>query len=61
MTPQDLFEETKTTLDLDIQKAQKIQNELQLKQQELNEITTKIIGNQKLLEGLKKLENVSEE
>jgi len=59
MTPQALFEETKTTLDLDIQKAQKIQNDIQSKQQELNEITAKIIGNQRLLEGLKSLEDVS--
>tara|TARA_R100000353_G_scaffold48803_1_gene38734 strand:+ start:2437 stop:2619 length:183 start_codon:yes stop_codon:yes gene_type:complete len=60
MTPQELYEETKSILDVDIQKAQQIQNIIQTNQQELNQLTTKIIGNQKLLEGLKKIDGVNE-
>jgi len=61
MTPQELYEETKSILDSDIQQAQQIQTNIQAKQQQLNQLTTKIIGNQKLLEGLKKVDGVSEE
>ena len=61
MTPQELYEETKSILDSDIQQAQQIQSDIQAKQQQLNQLTTKIIGNQKLVEGLKKVEGVSEE
>ena len=61
MTPQELYEETKSILDSDIQQAQQIQNEIQAKQQQLNQLTTKIIGNQKLVEGLKKVDGVSEQ
>ena len=61
MTPQELYEETKSILDSDIQQAQQIQNDIQAKQQQLNQLTTKIIGNRKLVEGLKKVDGVSEE
>jgi len=61
MTPQELYEETKSILDSDIQQAQQIQSDIQAKQQQLNQLTTKIIGNQKLVEGLKKVNGVSEE
>ena len=61
MTPQELYEETKSILDSDIQQAQQIQSDIQAKQQQLNQLTTKIIGNQKLLEGLKKVDGVSEQ
>ena len=61
MTPQELYEETKSILDAEIQQAQQIQAEIQAKQQELNQLTTKIVGNQKLVEGLKKVDGVSEE
>jgi len=61
MTPQELYEETKSILDSDIQQAQQIQSDIQAKQQQLNQLTTKIIGNQKLFEGLKKVDGVSEE
>ena len=61
MTPQELYEETKSILDSEIQQAQQIQNEIQAKQQQLNQLTTKIVGNQKLVEGLKKVDGVSEE
>jgi len=60
MTPQELYEETKSILDSDIQQAQQIQNDIQAKQQQLNQLTTKIVGNQKLVEGLKKVDGVSE-
>ena len=58
MTPQELYEQTKAILDVDVQKAQEIQNDIQSKQQELNQLTTRIIGNQKLYEGLRKVEGV---
>jgi len=61
MTPQELYEETKSILDSDIQQAQQIQSDIQAKQIELNQLTTKIIGNQKLVEGLKKVDGVSEQ
>ena len=61
MTPQELYEETKSILNSEIQQAQKIQSDIQAKQQELNQLTTKIVGNQKLVEGLKKVDGVSEE
>jgi len=61
MTPQELYEETKSILDAEIQQAQQIQADIQAKQQELNQLTTKIVGNQKLVEGLKKVDGVSEE
>ena len=61
MTPQELYEETKSILDSEIQQAQQIQSDIQAKQQKLNQLTTKIIGNQKLVEGLKKVDGVSEE
>jgi len=61
MSPQELYEETKSILDSDIQQAQQIQNDIQAKQQQLNQLTTKIIGNQKLVEGLKKVDGVSEQ
>ena len=61
MTPQELYEETKSILDSDIQQAQQIQSQIQAKQQQLNQLTTEIVGNQKLLEGLKKVDGVSEE
>ena len=61
MTPQELYEETKSILDSDIQQAQQIQSDLQAKKQQLNQLTTKIIGNQKLVEGLKKVDGVSNE
>tara|TARA_R100000231_G_scaffold19076_4_gene19096 strand:+ start:2014 stop:2208 length:195 start_codon:yes stop_codon:yes gene_type:complete len=60
MTPQELYEETKSMLDSEIQQAQQIQSDIQAKQQQLNQLTTKIVGNQKLVEGLKKLDGVSE-
>ena len=59
MTPQELYEETKSILDSDIQQAQQIQSDIQAKQQQFNQLTTKIIGNQKLVEGLKKVDGVS--
>ena len=61
MAPQELYEETKSILDSDIQQAQQIQSDIQAKQQQLNQLTTKIIGNQKLVEGLKKVDGVSVE
>jgi len=61
MTPQELYEETKSILDSEIQQAQQIQADIQAKQQQLNQLTTKIVGNQKLVEGLKKVDGVSEQ
>ena len=61
MTPQELYEETKSILDSEIQQAQQIQSEIQAKQQQLNQLTTEIVGNQKLVEGLKKVDGVSEQ
>tara|TARA_R100000654_G_scaffold59705_1_gene86431 strand:- start:557 stop:751 length:195 start_codon:yes stop_codon:yes gene_type:complete len=61
MTPQELYQETKSILDSDVQKYQQIQNEIQIKQKELNELYNKIVGNQTLVKGLKKVDGVSEQ
>tara|TARA_Y100001973_G_scaffold43219_1_gene64415 strand:- start:106 stop:300 length:195 start_codon:yes stop_codon:yes gene_type:complete len=61
MTPQELYEETKSILNSDIQQAQQIQSDIQAKQQQLNQLTTRIVGNQKLVEGLKKVDGVSDQ
>tara|TARA_R100001015_G_C4626138_1_gene184981 strand:+ start:2100 stop:2282 length:183 start_codon:yes stop_codon:yes gene_type:complete len=60
MTPQELYEKTKSILEEETKKAQQMQNEIQVKQQEFNNLSMSIIGNQKLFESLKDVEGVSD-
>lgn len=55
MTPQDLLNETKPILDADIKKYQETQEQIKALQDQLNQLLTKIVGNQKLVEGLQKV------
>jgi len=55
MTPQDLLNETRPILDADIKKYQETQEQIKALQDQLNQLLTKIVGNQKLVEGLQKV------
>tara|TARA_Y100000114_G_scaffold50504_1_gene46123 strand:+ start:1171 stop:1347 length:177 start_codon:yes stop_codon:yes gene_type:complete len=55
MTPQDLLNETRPILDADIKKYQETQEQIKSLQDQLNQLLTKIVGNQKLVEGLQKV------
>jgi ribosome-binding protein aMBF1 (putative translation factor) len=55
MSPQELYEETKTRLDLNIAKAQMLQKEIDQKVQEKNQLMQPIIEDQGALKQLEKL------
>tara|TARA_R100001443_G_scaffold13187_1_gene23122 strand:- start:363 stop:563 length:201 start_codon:yes stop_codon:yes gene_type:complete len=57
-TPQELYDETKTRLDLNIAKAQMLQREIQEKQAELQQLTQPIMEDQGALKQLEKLSDV---
>jgi len=57
-TPQELYEETKTRLDLNIAKLQVLQREIQEKQAEAQKLTQPIIEDQGALKQLEKLSDV---
>ena len=57
-TPQELFDETKTRLDLNIAKAQMLQKEIDQKVQEKNQLMQPIIEDQGALKQLEKLSDV---
>ena len=57
-TPQELFDETKTRLDLNIAKLQVLQREIKEKQAEAQELTQPIIEDQGALKQLEKLSDV---
>tara|TARA_R100001440_G_scaffold17504_3_gene29520 strand:+ start:1052 stop:1252 length:201 start_codon:yes stop_codon:yes gene_type:complete len=54
-TPQELYDETKTRLDLNIAKAQMLQKEIDQKVQEKNQLMQPIVEDQGALKQLKKL------
>jgi len=54
-TPQELYDETKTRLDLNIAKAQMLQKEIDQKVQEKNQLMQPIIEDQGALKQLEKL------
>ena len=56
-TPQEIYDETKTRLDLNLAKLQMLQKEIQTKQAEAQQLTQPIIEDQG---ALKELEKVSE-
>ena len=57
-TPQELYEETKTRLDLNIAKAQMLQKEIQEKQLQAQKLMQPIMEDQGALKQLEKLSDV---
>ena len=57
-TPQELYDETKTRLDLNIAKVQILQKEIDQKVNEKNQLMQPIIEDQGALKQLEKLSNV---
>ena len=57
-TPQELYDETKTRLDLNIAKAQMLQKEIQEKQAELQKLMQPVMEDQGALKQLEKLNDV---
>ena len=57
-TPQELYDETKTRLDLNIATAQMLQKEIQQKLAELQKLTQPIMEDQGALKQLEKLNDV---
>tara|TARA_Y100000114_G_C11711720_1_gene303819 strand:- start:6 stop:206 length:201 start_codon:yes stop_codon:yes gene_type:complete len=57
-TPQELYDETKTRLDLNIAKLQMLEREIQEKVAEKNKLTQPIIEDQGALKQLEKLSDV---
>ena len=60
-TPQELYDETKTRLDLNIAKAQMLEREIQEKVAEKNKLMQPIIEDQGALKQLEKLSDVVSE
>tara|TARA_B100000900_G_scaffold311338_1_gene270121 strand:+ start:11114 stop:11314 length:201 start_codon:yes stop_codon:yes gene_type:complete len=60
VTPQELYDETKTRLDLNIAKLQMLEREIQEKVAEKNKLTQPIIEDQGALKQLEKLSDVVE-
>ena len=58
ITPQELYDETKTRLDLNIAKAQMLQKEIDQKVQEKNQLMQPIMEDQGALKQLEKLNDV---
>jgi hypothetical protein len=58
VTPQELYDETKTRLDLNLAKLQMLQKEIQTKQAEAQQLTQPIIEDQGALKQLEKLSEV---
>tara|TARA_Y100000401_G_scaffold106452_1_gene99976 strand:- start:1122 stop:1322 length:201 start_codon:yes stop_codon:yes gene_type:complete len=57
-TPQELYDETKTRLDLNIAKAQMLQKEIQEKQADLQKLMQPIMEDQGAIKQLEKLNDV---
>ena len=57
-TPQEIYDETKTRLDLNIAKAQMLQKEIQEKQAELQKLMQPVMEDQGALKQLEKLSDV---
>ena len=58
MTPQDLLNETQTTLEADITKRNQLGQQIQALQNEFNQLSININANQKVLEVLQKVDGV---
>ena len=58
VTPQELYDETKTRLDLNIAKAQMLEREIQQKTAEKNQLMQPIMEDQGALKQLEKLSDV---
>ena len=58
MTPQDLLNETKATLEADIEKRNQLAQQIQALQNEFNQIAININANQKVIQVLQKVDGV---
>tara|TARA_R100001510_G_scaffold10710_1_gene8262 strand:- start:129 stop:323 length:195 start_codon:yes stop_codon:yes gene_type:complete len=58
MTPQDLLNETKATLEADIAKRNQLAQQIQALQNEFNQIAININANQKVIDVLQKVDGV---
>ena len=58
MTPQDLLNETKATLNTDMAKRNQLGQQIQALQNEFNQLSININANQKVLEVLQKVDGV---
>jgi len=58
MTPQDLLNETKATLEADIAKRNQMAQQIQQMQNEFNQLAININANQKVVEVLQKVDGV---
>ena len=58
MTPQDLLNETKATLEADIAKRNQMSQQIQALQNEFNQLAININANEKVLEVLQKVDGV---
>ena len=58
MTPQDLLNETQTTLESDISKRNQLGQQIQELQKQFNQLAININANQKVVEVLKKVDGV---
>tara|TARA_Y100000593_G_C4220946_1_gene291795 strand:- start:99 stop:293 length:195 start_codon:yes stop_codon:yes gene_type:complete len=58
MTPQDLLNETQTTLEADIAKRNQLGQQIQALQNEFNQLAININANQKVVEVLQKVDGV---
>mgnify|MGYP003108916625 FL=1 len=58
MTPQDLLNETQTTLEADITKRNQLGQQIQALQNEFNQLSININANQKVVEVLQKVDGV---
>ena len=58
MTPQDLLNETKATLEADIAKRNQLAQQIQALQNEFNQLAININANQKVIEVLQKVDGV---
>ena len=58
MTPQDLLNETKATLEADIAKRNQMAQQIQQMQNEFNQLAININANEKVLEVLQKVDGV---
>tara|TARA_R100000664_G_scaffold16469_1_gene25223 strand:- start:61 stop:255 length:195 start_codon:yes stop_codon:yes gene_type:complete len=58
MTPQDLLNETQTTLEADIAKRNQLGQQIQALQNEFNQLAININANEKVVEVLQKIDGV---
>ena len=58
MTPQELYDQAKNDLQVDIQKSQELSQQLNTIQQELNDTNLRVFANRQLMQKLKRVDGV---